>query len=114
VTGGGTGVVSTPCGIASFGFNIQRKVGGGPATGELTYTSPGAGIKLKSTAYTFFTVSGTSADFGGTCKNNGASCTFSVHIEDHGESGKADVFVISINGGPPQGGVLRSGNIQIH
>jgi hypothetical protein len=83
-------------------------------SGSLTYTSPGAGIKLKATSFTSFTVSGTSADFAGTCKNNSTSCTFSVHIEDHGESGKTDVFLITINAGPPQGGTLRSGNIQIH
>jgi hypothetical protein len=117
VTGGGTGTVNTPCGVASFGFNIQRKVGGGPISGSLTYTSPGAGIKLKATSFTSFTVSGTTADFSGACKNNGAPCTFSVHVEDNGESGATDQFVISISNfqaGAPQGGVLRSGNIQIH
>ena len=114
VTGGGTGTVNTACGVASFGFNVQRKVADGSVTGSLTYTSPRAGIHLKATSFTFFTVTGTSADFGGACKNNGSPCTFAVHVEDHGESGKTDVFVITINGGAPQGGVLRSGNIQIH
>ncbi len=114
MTGGGTGTVNTACGIASFGFNVQRKATGGPVTGSLTYTSPGAGIKLKETSFTFFTISGSSADFGGTCKNNGSPCTFTVHVEDHGEPGSTDAFVITINGGVPQGGVLRSGNIQIH
>jgi hypothetical protein len=92
-------------------------VGGGPISGSLTYTSPGAGIKLKATSFTFFTVSGTTADFGGTCTNNGSPCTFTVHAEDNGSSGKTDKFVISISNfqaGAPQGGVLRSGNIQIH
>ena len=114
MTGGGTGTVNTTCGIASFGFVVQRKVGGGPVSGSLTYTSPGAGIKLKATSFTSLVVTGTSADFGGNCKNNNVSCTFQVHIEDNGQGGSTDVFIISINGGAPQGGILRSGNIQIH
>jgi len=117
ITGGGTGFINTSCGVASFGFNVQRKVSGGPVTGSLTYTSPGAGIHLKATSFSTFTVSGNSGDFSGTCKNNGVICTFSVHVEDNGTSGTTDKFVISISnfqGGTPQGGVLRSGNIQIH
>ena len=89
MTGGGTGTVNTTCGIASFGFVVQRKVGGGPVSGSLTYTSPGAGIKLKATSFTSLVVTGTSADFGGNCKNNNVSCTFQVHTEDNGQ-GRVD------------------------
>jgi hypothetical protein len=32
----------------------------------------------------------------------------------NGEAGTNDVFRISINGDPEEGGTLRSGNIQIH
>jgi hypothetical protein len=109
--------VNTPCGVASFGFNIQRKVTGGPISGSLTYTSPGAGIKLKATSFQTFTVGATTGDFSGQCKNSGASCTFSVHVVDNGEAGTTDRFEISISnfqGGATQGGQLRSGNIQIH
>jgi len=35
-------------------------------------------------------------------------------VQDNGEPGTNDSFTISINAGPPEGGMLRSGNIQIH
>jgi len=54
------------------------------------------------------------ATFGGTCTQNGAPCTFTVKVVDNGEPGTNDSFTISIDAGPPQGGTLRSGNIQIH
>jgi hypothetical protein len=115
VTGGGTGTVNTAFGIATFGFNVQRKTGGGAITGSLTYTNPGESLKLKSTSITSFVVNGTSADFSGTCKlNNVTNCTFTVHVEDNSQDGSTDVFLISINGGAAEGGTLRTGNIQIH
>jgi hypothetical protein len=102
--------------MASFGFVVQRS-GSGPITGSLTVTSPSAGIKFKAVSFTSLVVTPTTADFGGTCVNNGAPCTFTAHVEDHGEAGTTDVFRISvstINGGVPFGGTLRSGNIQTH
>jgi hypothetical protein len=64
--------------------------------------------------FTALAISGNMATFGGTCTNNGAPCTFSVTVQDNGEPGTNDVFTISIDGGPPEGGTLRSGIIQIH
>jgi hypothetical protein len=112
-TTGGATVCVNASQIASFGFVVQRD-GTDPIKGSLTVTSPSAGIKLKAVTFTSLVVTTTTADFGGTCTNNKTPCTFSVHAEDNGEAGTTDVFRISINGGPPLGGTLRSGNIQIH
>jgi len=64
---------------------------------------------------TSLTITGNSAEFSGSC---GTSCTFTVDVQDNAEpdgSGK-DVFAIRITGASPYtaGGVIRSGNIQVH
>ncbi len=105
VTGGGT--VNVTGGIANFGFIVQAQSSTGPIGGDLQYVK-------NSVTFTTFTISGNTATFSGACTNNGAPCTFSVMAQDNGEPGTNDSFTISINGGPPEGGTLRSGNIQIH
>lgn len=54
------------------------------------------------------------ATFSGTCTVNKAPCTFTVKVTDNGEPGSSDTFTIIVNAGPPEGGTLREGNIQIH
>jgi hypothetical protein len=109
-TGGGT---VRACGVAHFAFKIQRKVRRGTLSGNLNYSDPGANIRLKATSFTSFGGTSNTATFEGACTVNGESCKFSVYIEDNGEPGTNDVFRISINGGPFQGGTLLSGNIKI-
>jgi hypothetical protein len=112
VTGGGS--INVAGGIGTFGFIVQAQSSTGPISGDLQYVNHASGAKVHSVMFTAFTVSGNTATFGGTCTNNGAPCTFSVMVQDNGEPGTNDVFTISINGGPPEGGTLRSGNVQIH
>jgi len=112
VTGGGT--INVSGGIGNFGFIVQAESSTGPISGDLQYNNHASGEKIHSVTFATFTISGNTATFSGTCTNNGAPCTFSVMVQDNGEPGKNDVFTISINAGPPQGGTLRSGNIQIH
>jgi hypothetical protein len=109
-TGGGT--VPSPCGFASFGFNVQRK-SNGSITGHLTYVDNDAGINLKSVEIDSLVIVGNTATFTGTCTLNRDPCTFRVQVTDNGEPGTTDSFTIEINGGAAQGGTLRSGNIQI-
>jgi hypothetical protein len=112
VTGGGT--VNVAGGIANFGFIVQAQSSTGQISGDLQYVNHASGAKVHSLTFTTLVISGNTATFSGTCTNNGAPCTFSVMVQDNGEPGTNDVFTISINGGPPEGGTLRSGNIQIH
>src|SRR6266571_2575725 len=110
----GVGTINVTGGIANFGFIVQSQSSTGPITGDLQFVNHATGDKMHSVSFTAFTISGNTATFGGTCTNNGMACTFTVNVTDNGEPGTTDSFTISISGGAPQGGTLRSGNIQIH
>jgi hypothetical protein len=110
-TGGGT--LDVTCGVANFGFVAQRKKTGGRVQGHLTYVDQGAGIKVKSTGLTSLVVTGNTATFSGTCRNNGTPCTFTVEVVDNSEPGTGDEFTITLSTGYTEGGVIRSGNIQV-
>ena len=86
----------------------------GPIGGNLQYQNHASGAKVHSVMFTSLVIAGNTATFSGTCTNNGAPCTFTVNVTDQDEPGKNDTFTISVSGGPPEGGTLRSGNIQIH
>jgi hypothetical protein len=112
VTGGGQ--VNVSGGKGNFGFNAKRDTTGGPITGQLEYQNHVSGSNVHSVSITTLSFAGNSATFSGSCTQNGSPCTFSVYCEDNGEPGSTDKFTISINSGPPQGGTLDKGNIQIH
>jgi hypothetical protein len=112
VTGGGS--IDVVGGIGTFGFIVQRQTATGPISGEVQYVNHASGANVHSVLITSFAIVGNTATFGGTCTNNGVSCTFAVHVTDNGEPGTTDTFTISVSGGPTEGGTLRSGNILIH
>jgi len=112
VTGGGT--IDVSGGIANFGFIVQAQSNTGPIGGDLQYVNHASGAKIHSVMFTTFTISGNTATFSGTCTNNGAPCTFSVTVQDNDQPEGPDSFTISINGGLPEGGTLRGGDIEIH
>jgi len=112
ITGGGS--IAVGGNIGTFGFTVQRATPSSPIKGDLQYVYHSTETKVKSVSFTSFWVGDTSATFAGTCVSNGVPCTFTVQVTDNGEPGFADAFNISVSGGPPQGGTLRSGNIQIH
>ncbi|PYT23510.1 MAG: hypothetical protein DMG57_31700 [Acidobacteria bacterium] len=91
-----------------------RKSTSGPVSGDLQYINHASGAKVHSVTFTSLVIAGNTATFGGTCTNNGSPCTFTVKVTDNGEPGTNDTFTISVSGGPPEGGTLPSGNIQIH
>ena len=112
VTGGGQ--VNVLGGIGSFGFNAKQS--GGVGSGHLNYLNHFTGAHLDCTVTAVTTLTGTTAEFSGTCSPNSSSGSFQAHVEDHAEPGKgADKFIITY--GTPavtEGGTLTSGNIQIH
>jgi len=111
VTGGGT--INVSGGIANFGFIAQAQSTTGTISGDLQYVNHASGASVHSVAFNSFAIVGNTATFGGTCTKNGAPCTFTVNVTDNGEPGTNDSFVISVSGGTPEGGTLRSGSIQI-
>ena len=124
VTGGGQiGVAHNgSTGRGSFGFNVQRKAANLMPTGSLEYIDHAVRLNVHSLTMLTLLVTGTHAEFSGTCTITGASsCTFSVSVDDLGEPGKNDTFSIRVeytdaNGAHvyTQGGTLQRGNIQIH
>jgi subtilase family protein/Calx-beta domain-containing protein/fervidolysin-like protein len=126
-TGGGR--IDVPNGTASFGFNVERKVEGGPIKGELNYVDHVTGMHVKSKTITSFNVVGNTLYFGGDCTEttkdketkgkDETQCTFNVVAEDNdtkGDKGDKDTFRITVD--PPagyvRGGTLRDGNIKQH
>ena len=112
VTGGGS--IDFNDRIGTFGFIVQRQAADASIHGDLQYVNHESGAKVQSVMLNSFIIAGNTATFGGTCTNNGVSCTFTVHVTDNDEPGLTDTFTISVSGGPTEGGTLRSGNIQIH
>jgi hypothetical protein len=113
VTGGGS--IDVPGGgIGTFGFIVQRKTTAGPISGQLQYINHASGAVVHSVEFTMLVIAGNTAMLGGTCTSNGSPCTFMVNVMDNGEPGAGDTFTISVSGGPTEGGLLASGNIQIH
>jgi hypothetical protein len=110
VTGGGT--IDVVGGIGTFHFIVQRQTDG-TLSGRLQYFNHASGAKVRSETYTSLTIVLNTATFDGTCTINGTPCTFTVNVTDNGEPGTTDTFTISVDGGPTEGGVLRSGNILI-
>src|SRR5438094_986267 len=110
VTGGG--VINVNGGTANFGFVAQRKTTGGPASGNLNYLDHATKRHVQGPV-TSLTITGNSAEFSGPC---GSSCTFYVSVQDKGEPGAGkDMFYITVNSPAyTAGGVIRSGNIQVH
>jgi hypothetical protein len=111
VTGGGT--IDVVGGIGSFSFIVQRQASTGELGGHLQYFNHASGAQVQSETITSLMIVGNTATFGGTCTVNGAPCTFTVSVTDNGEPGTTDTFTISVDGGPTEGGPLRSGNILI-
>ena len=110
VTGDGT--INLAGGIGNFGFIVQANTDS--VSGDLQYVNHATGEIVHSLAFTSFGIVGNTVIFGGPCTDNCLSCTFTVNATDNGEPGTNDAFTISVNGGPLQGGTLRSGKIKIH
>jgi hypothetical protein len=101
-----------PGGFANFGF--VAKADGSPS-GQLEYQNHASNVNVHSTSITSVSITGTSGTFSGTCTKNGVGCTFTVNVQDNGEPGHdVDMFTISVDSGPTEGGIITKGNIQIH
>ncbi len=107
-TGGGQVQPNLMGGKATFGFNAKQG-----SSGHLNYLNHVTGAHLDCTVSTV-TITPPTADFSGSCSANSDATTFSAHVEDHGNPGKDnDVFRITYNM-MTEGGMLTSGNIEIH
>jgi nitrous oxidase accessory protein NosD len=107
----GGGQINVDGGRGSFGFsaNAARQ------RGHLDYMNHDNRDHLNCTVDEVVIISETEAHLEGTCSSKSYTGDFEADVEDNGEPGKnSDKFTIMYGGNPPEGGTLRSGNIQIH
>ena len=115
VSGGGS-LVGTP---ANTGFVVQRKIANGPVSGEWQFVNKTTGDIVHSLSITDLEVSGNTATFSGSCRNenapDGAPCSFRVTVTDNGEGAQAPPDTVTVAGtGFAGGSGTLNGNIQIH
>jgi hypothetical protein len=95
-----------------FGFNVQYTTGMSAPTGQVTFRDRGADLELRSMQITSVIVAGTHATILGKGSVNGTTVEFRIEVDDLGEPGRSDTFLISWLG-YSKGGRLNGGNIQI-
>ncbi len=103
----GAGSISTG---GRFSLNAHQNL-----HGKVRYDD-GAAADFRSTRLTEVTcnVASHSATIEGEGVNNGHTVTFTVEVIDNGESGRTDVFGISLSDGYSRSGTLADGNLQVH
>lgn len=119
VTGGGHGKIPSSPGIpgGSFGFNVRWSEGDPAPKGEIQYVDHSTGMRVHGHTMTDLWVSPdkTVAWFRGECTIDGVpGFTFYVYVEDNGEPGRNDEFIIELSNSYSAGNTLLCGNIQIH
>jgi hypothetical protein len=112
VTGGG--YVLNKDGVKQH-FAVAGGIKNAAFWGHLTYMDKAAGLKVKGTGVTAYTVTGpTSRHIEGTAEINGSPGTYQVDVADNGEPGRNDTFAIRLPNSYTAGGTLAGGNIQLH
>src|SRR5207249_2997739 len=81
----------------------NAKQSGGVGSGHLNYLNHFTGAHLDCTVTAVTTLTGTTAEFSGTCSPNSSSGSFQAHVEDHAEPGKGADKVIITYGTPALG-----------
>jgi len=120
VTGGGQielPIRHSKTGFGSFGFNIVQYPEDPAPKGEIQFVDHEMMMLVHGHTMTslFVWPDKRNATWTGECTINGISgYTFTVYVEDNGEPGKDDVFIITLSTGYSAGGTLLNGNIQIH
>jgi len=95
-------------------FGVSGGIMNGKFWGQLSYNDH-AGVKVKSTEVTAYTyIDATTREIKGLAKINGqGSFAYTVTVTDNGEPGRADIFILTVNGNTTSG-ILDGGNIQLH
>ena len=115
VTGGGHVLNPQDNEEVAFGFTAKSTANG--LIGECTGVdkAPARNVKIKCLSVTTLVVSGTSATFFGQATVNGVTTSYRIDVTDVGEPGShQDTFSIVLGTGYSAGGLLDSGNIQVH
>lgn len=112
VTSGGW-IVAPSGRRANFGAAGGIKNGG--FWGHLVYIDHGAGLRVKGTAVTAYSlVDAVTRHIEGTAEINGVPGTYSLDLSDRGEPGREDTFSLRLSNGYSATGTLAGGNVQLH
>jgi hypothetical protein len=115
VTGGGQVLNPEDNEKVAFGFNAKSTANGLIGNCSVVDIAPTRNIKIKCLTVTTLVVSGNAATIYGTGTINGTNTNYRIEVTDNGEPGTGtDTFTILTGSGYSAGGVLDSGNIQVH
>jgi len=111
VTGGGRAPALD--GGISFGFTAQNQQNG--PKGGCDVVDAASNVHVKCLSVTSLVVAGTHATFFGSATIDGVATNYRIDVDDLAEPGAGrDTFGIQTDTGFVAGGVLTSGNVQIH
>lgn len=109
----GNGQIQVEGGRASFKFSVRQDVAGGGVKGALEYRNHARILDVRSTAISAMTISGPTARVSGTCRKNGAPCTFTAVVDDRPAGQGGDHFSIEVSEEPAEAGAVVTGNVRI-
>ena len=105
-----------PDGRINFGFVVRYSNGELLPSGNLTFNDRGANISLKAISFKLLSISGNHASITGVAAvNDKVNVVFILNVDDLGEPGSSDAFMIQIPSmnGYSISGSLSGGNIQV-
>jgi hypothetical protein len=101
-------------GRATFGFDVVYQVGQVAPGGTFSFRDHTTGKRVDATAITSFQAAGGKATFGGVATVDGVpGIRFEVVVQDNGEPGRNDSFLLFTADGYLASGTLKGGNIEV-
>jgi hypothetical protein len=101
-------------GRATFGFDVAYRIGQIVPEGTLSFRDHTLGKRVEATAITSFQVLDGKATFGGIATVDGVrGVRFEVVVQDNGEPGRNDSFLLFTADGYLASGTLKGGNIEV-
>ena len=101
-------------GRATLGFDVAYRIGQIVPEGSLSFRDHTLGKKVDATTITSFHVAGGKATFGGVATVDGApGVRFEAVVQDNGEPGRDDSFLLFTADGYLASGTLKGGNIEV-
>jgi hypothetical protein len=117
VKANGSGEIANAAGLAKIAFEFSVKGSSKGARGdcELIDSTPAASVTIQCNGVSNVDRNGDHVTFSGNAIIDGVSGTYRISIDDNGTPGKGrDRFDIQTSTGYSAGGLLVSGNIQVH
>lgn len=101
-------------GRATFGFDVGYRIGQIVPEGSFSFRDHTLGKAVEATAITSFQAVGGKATFGGIATVDGVpGFRFEVVVQDNGEPGQNDSFLVFTADGYVASGTLKGGNIEV-